>query len=141
MKRIKHCINKQLTDICQKVIRLEELNDKIQALLPAHLAPLCQAASFTNACLLLVLSDASWATELRYALPALRDDLRKGGLHQLSSIKMIINTPEHHTTSLPGNKAIKCPTLSPSAVAQLKEASKSCDYEPLKQALLRLARP
>lgn len=139
MKRIKHCINKQLSDICQKVIRLEELNDKIRHCLPASYAEFCQAGSFTNGCLLLVLSNASWATELRYALPSLRDELRKNGLHQLSSIKMIVNTPDCLITESSSTKPAQGPSLSEFAANSIKQAGESCCYEPLKQALFRLA--
>lgn len=140
MKRIKNCTNKQLTEICQKVIHLEELNEKLRACLPSNIAEHCLVSSFSNSCLLLTLTDAKWATELRYALPDLRDALRRNGLYQLSSIKMVVQTPEYTSSNAPlSAKSFKGHQLSNSAIESLKEAGESCHYEPLKQALLKMA--
>lgn len=90
MKRISSCLNKQLSTICQKVMQLDALQEKIIQHLPSNLQPHCQVASFNNGCLLLTVDDACWATELRYASMELRDALRKNGMYQLASIKIIV---------------------------------------------------
>lgn len=140
MKRINSCLNTQLTEICQKVIELDALTELLRTVLPASLFERCRVASFTRGCLNLSLSleDKAWATELGYLLPELRDKLRKeAGLYQLANINITMMEPLN-ITSTRANLSL---SLSPFAKETLHEASKRCSFEPLKQALARLARP
>lgn len=92
MRHITRCLNIQLADICQRAIKLEELNAKIHDYLPEALREQCHVGSFNNSCLILVTRDPVWASQLRYALPELRDKLRsEAGIHQLASIKITIS--------------------------------------------------
>ena len=91
MRHITRCINNQLAEICQRAIKLEELNARIYNYLPETLRDQCHVGSFNNSCLVLVTSDPVWASQLRYALPELRDKLRsEAGIHQLASIKVSV---------------------------------------------------
>lgn len=91
MRHITRCLNTRLADICQRAIKLEELNAKIHDYLPEDLRERCHVGSFNNSCLVLV-TNATWATQLRYALPELRDKLRsEAGIHQLASIKVTVS--------------------------------------------------
>ena len=136
MKSIKNCLNKQLTDICQHSQRLEELSKQIKSLLPADLANSCQVSSFNKGCLTLSTTDANWASQLRYAVPELRDQLRKeAGMYQLSSIKIALTEPlmdYSSTVKKPRHK------LSEKAKASIISESEHCSYLPLKKALLDL---
>lgn len=92
MRHITRCLNTQLADICQRAIKLEELNAKVVHHLPEHLRERCRVGSFTKSCLVLITNDSVWATQLRYALPELRDKLRsEAGIHQLASIKVTVH--------------------------------------------------
>ena len=96
MRHITRCLNAQLAEICQRAIKLEELNAKIHNYLPENLRDQCHVASFNNSCLILVTRDPVWASQLRYALPELRDKLRsEAGIHQLASIKITVHTDEY----------------------------------------------
>ena len=89
MRKISHCLNPALTSICKRAIELESLTVMIQAYLPEHCRGACSVGSFNKGCLTLVLNDPKWASELRYRLPELRDQLRQNqGLYQLGSIKL-----------------------------------------------------
>lgn len=136
MKSIRYCLNKQLAEICQQSMQLEELSEKVLKLLPQELAPYCQVASFNKGCLHLTTSDANWASQLRYALPELRDRLRtEAQMYQLTSIKIIIATP--NITPEKDNK--KTLALSNAAKATIISESQNCSYQPLRTALLHLA--
>ena len=92
MRHKTRCLNQKLATICQRAIKLEELNAKIYTYLPENLREHCHVGSFTNCCLVLVTRDPVWATQLRYALPELRDQLRsEAGIHQLASIKVTVD--------------------------------------------------
>jgi hypothetical protein len=92
MRHISRCLNTKIADICQRAIKLEELTAKIHNYLPLDLRDQCHVGSFNNSCLILVTHDPVWASQLRYALPELRDKLRsEAGIHQLASIKVMVS--------------------------------------------------
>lgn len=137
MRPIKKCLNKQLTELCQRSVQLEELSDKVTQLLPPILANACQVGSFNKGCLILSTTNAAWASQLRYAIPELRDKLRKeAGMYQLSSIKVIVIEP-----ILNYEKPIQTSShsLSEKAKATIISESQQCTYQPLKKALIHLA--
>ncbi|MFT4058993.1 MAG: DUF721 domain-containing protein [Legionella sp.] len=137
MRTISRCLNKQLVDICQHSVQLEELSSKLGSLLPQELARQCQVGSFNKGCLTLTTTNAAWATQLRFAIPELRDKLRKEArMYQLSSIKIVISEPK----ITPKKKdPLKKYSLSEETKALLISESQQCNYEPLQKALLHLA--
>lgn len=140
MRRINRCLNKQLADLYQQAIQLDELNHQLALYLPPTLRTGCSIGSFIKGCLVIVASNAGVATELRYYLPTLRDQLRKeAGLYQLLSIKvqMVTTLSPHITTT--NRKASTSHQLSSLARNAARNASDLCTYPPLKDALLRLA--
>ncbi len=138
MRRLTQCLNPRLTEICKRAIQLEELNSKIYTYLPSSLQKHCHVGSFTNGCLVIIVNDAVWASELRYSLPNLRDALRKeAGIYQLSSIKINITTLK---TTTPVVKPKNFTSLSTQARDIITACGDQCNYEPLKQALAHLGR-
>jgi len=137
MRPINRCLNKTLTDICQKTIQLETLNVVLHDCLPETLRQHCHVGNFANSCLLLTVHDPIWATQLRYELPNLRDQLRqKYGLYQLRSIDVTVTTIPQIK-----NKQVKSTPILSEATKKLIIASGDvCKYEPLRQALYRLGK-
>ncbi|MGQ3888437.1 DUF721 domain-containing protein [Legionella sp. CNM-1927-20] len=137
MRPINYCLNKQLADICQQVIQLDKLNSLLKPLLPIHLQAYCQVGSFNKGSLLISLTDAAFATELRYYLPTLRDKLRKeAGLYQLMNIKVQLVTADNTKEA---KKLKKKQLLSLKARSIIREVGDLCAYRPLKEALHHLA--
>lgn len=137
MRSISRCLNKQLVDLCQRSMQLEELSNKISQYLPENLVKVCQVGSFNKGCLVLTSTDAAWASQIRYAIPELRDKLRKeAGMYQLTSIKVTVAETIHQY-----NKPIKDTqhSLSDKAKASIISESQNCTYQPLKNALIHLA--
>ena len=129
-------MNAQLLDICQRSIVLDELNEKIKMVLSEPLNNYCFVAAFNSGCLLIEATNSAWATELRYRLPELRDQLRKAGLHQLTSIKIGL---ADFDPQLPKKKSAITKPLSTSARLNIKNAGDLCSYQPLREALYHLA--
>ncbi|WP_019215256.1 DUF721 domain-containing protein [Legionella tunisiensis] len=99
MRPINRCLNPQLLAICQRAIQLDELNSKLKLYLTPPLSEHCQVGSFNKGCLMLTVTNAAWATELRYSLPVLRDKLRQeAGIYQLTSIKIHIADSSQQTS-------------------------------------------
>lgn len=137
MRSISRCLNKQLTDICQRSVQLEDLSNKLAQFLPQDLAQACLVGSFNKGTLILTTTNAAWASQLRFAVPELRDKLRKeAGMYQLTSIKVAVVEPIiQYEKPAPQKKYV----LSEQAKATIISESQNCSYEPLQKALLHLA--
>lgn len=137
MRPIINCLNVQLSDILQRTLLIEEINIKLNKYLPISLKTHCSVGSFSRGNLVIVVNDPVWATQLRYALPELRDKLRvEAGLYQLTSIKVIIASPE----TIPSSKPSKRPLLTTHARTVINNMGDQCEYLPLKEALHQLAK-
>ncbi len=136
MRSINRCLNKQLADLCQRSLQLEELSNKLRQFLPEELAKECLVGSFNKGCLLITTTNAAWASQLRYLVPELRDNLRKAGLYQLLSIKISVVAPVVHYEK-PAEPQKQ--QLSAKAKEVIISESQHCSYEPLQKALLNLA--
>ncbi|MFA6302091.1 MAG: DUF721 domain-containing protein [Legionella sp.] len=138
MRPIKQCLNKQLTELCQQSLELEQLSKTVANLLPPDLSKKCQVGSFNKGCLTISTTDAVWASQLRYLLPELRDKLRsEAGLYQLSSIKIKLITPVFNYEK---EKKPVQEKISDKSKANILSESEHCTYLPLKKAWLNLAR-
>jgi len=137
MRPIRNCLNKQLTHLCQRSVQLEELSYKVSILLPPELAQTCQVAGFNKNCLVLNTTDAAWASQLRYAIPELRDKLREAGMYQLSSIKITMTESLLHANK---SQLKSEHSISNKAKAAIINESQHCSYKPLQMALMNLGR-
>jgi hypothetical protein len=141
MRRINSCLNKQLVDLCQRAVQLDELGNKVNQWLPDNLRAHCRVGSFARGCLLIVVDQADWATELRYCLPTLRDNLRQNaGVYQLTSIKIQIAADAPMASLDKRQKAKTTLSMSRGAREACRKTGELCSYEPLKTVLLNLAR-
>lgn len=135
MRRIHRYMNQNLQSICKRVLQLEELDAKLQAVLPEILQGKCHVRSFNQNCLSIITTDAVWATQLHYCLPEIRDKLRKeAGIYQLTSIKV---TVANSTLDASRPKSF-LPSISTKAQATIIAEAEQCDYLPLKEALIKL---
>lgn len=92
MRHITNCFNRDLSKLRKQAIELEQIQKLILDYIPAEVKPHCQVGSFANGCLILTVNDAIWASQLRFMLPEIRDNLRKDAqLYQLINIKVNIN--------------------------------------------------
>ena len=134
MRQITQCFNTSLTSIYKEVSQLKTLTDLVQQHLGQNEPVPCQVSRFSEGCLVLTVEDAVWAARLRYELPTLRDQLRKAGLHHLTSIRIHLSPA---STPLKQKKK-RTPLLSNQAKQAICDSSKHCSYPPLREALKRL---
>ena len=131
MRKIKDCFNKQLSNIYQQIIQLDELTLLINQFLPKSLQGHCAVTQFNQGRMNININEVALATELRFFLPTLRDLLRqKAGLYQLVSLTISVTTP----TSLSKPPSISPLKLSTAAQHAISEASKVGAFEPLRSA-------
>ena len=131
MRKIKDCFNKQLSNIYQQIIQLDELTLLINQFLPQSLQGHCEVTQFNQGRMNININEVALATELRFFLPTLRDLLRKkAGLYQLVSLTISVTTP----TSLSNSPPTLPLKLSTAAQHAISEASKVGAFEPLRSA-------
>ena len=134
MRKITQCFNNSLASIYQEAEQLKTLTALVQQHLGQDEPVPCQVSRFSQGCLVLAVEDAVWAAKLRYELPTLRDQLRKAGLHHLTSIRVNLSP----STPKPLKKAKRAPLFSQQAKQTISEHAKHCSYPPLKEVLERL---
>lgn len=130
MKSIAWCLNDKLKELCERVIQLDHINERLKPFLPENIRQNCHVGSFNKGTLVLVLSDAVWTSHLRYYLPELRDKLRtEGQLYQLVSIKLELASPSSLVPKLSPEK--KKRVISAKAKSYLDQAAMSLKSLPL----------
>lgn len=139
MRRINRCLNPQLVSICLQSYQVDKINDIFQSLLPEHLRGHCQVVSFIRGKLAISVNDSTFATELRYLIPSLRDSLRREHqLYQLIQCDIVINDLHNEPFIVP-NK-IKVREVNKNAKRSIESLAETVDYPPLKQALVQWAK-
>jgi len=137
MRKITQCLNPTLISLCERAIELESLTTVVQNYFKSITQLRLSIASFNKGCLVILVEEALAASELRYHLPALRDHLRSQiGLHQLVTVKLQMAA---YLTPKYAAKMHNSPKLSDNARSILLSDSLHCQYEPLREALIRLA--
>ena len=69
---------------------LSRLDNRLEAILDPTMSPHCQVADFRNHCLILVCSNATFATRIRMISQQLLDSLREEGEHGIDRIEIRI---------------------------------------------------
>lgn len=112
MRHISNCINSSLSKICAHASAIEKLSILLMQFIPDEMKKHCRVGNFDNGCLIIVVDDSTWASQLRFMLPEIRDNLRlKAKLYHLSSIKITISREEKILTKSKksGNKKSTSP--------------------------------
>ena len=113
MRHIRDCLSKQFTKLYQQAQDTQHLTDIIRQYLPDILREHCYVLHMQRGCLTLGTPDATWATQLRYLLPQLRDQLRQEQQwHHLVSINIVIQVKQPTRTPSQSH-ATKRQTISP----------------------------
>ncbi|KTC66424.1 Zn-ribbon-containing, possible RNA-binding protein-like protein (plasmid) [Legionella adelaidensis] len=136
MLQISSCFNEKLLEICKQAHNVEIVQKEIFQLLPSPFHQYVRVGSFNQGSLILQTNDAVWASQLRFLLPDIRDQLRKiNGFQHLRAIKLIIAPELQEKTE----KRKSTPALTNKTKELLLDAAKECEYAPLKKALENLA--
>lgn len=139
MRRAYQCLDPKLQALCQRAVQYSNLQEKVIPFLPEAYQPHCQVGSYQQGTLVLTVQDPVWASQLRYVLPELRDSLRQNGFYQLINIEVqVLAKMQDKGMNTPKAKPATS-KISKRAQQMIAEGSQSCSYEPLQQALAKLA--
>ncbi|MFA6037782.1 MAG: DciA family protein [Legionellales bacterium] len=129
----------ELSELTHQALRLKKINTLLQEILPAELAHDTRAVSFVNSCLLLEISNSSTATLLRYYTPTLLSQIRLNReFASIASIKQQIK-PNSTPKLISDKKIQQRAPYSKKVSLLLSQVADKIQYEPLKQALLKLS--
>lgn len=136
---IKHCLNntsKQLNKIINKVHSLQILTQKLHSHLDRKLSHHCQVADFYDGKLVIAVTNGSWATLIRYAIPDLLEKLRREKEFDfLQQIQCIIQP-----TLFTAQKNRTIPFLSPTNSQIIQTTAQNIKHAKLRHALLHLSK-
>lgn len=143
---VNNILNRQageLRQIQQKLQQLQLLQQKLDHCIPDTFKPYCRVANYRDGCLIIAVSSAAWATQLRYAIPDLLQLLRtQAELYDLCSINTYID-PNLQQIKTKKESAINQKDklkLSVDIALYLREMAESFDDEKLKASFLRLSK-
>ncbi len=127
--------------------RLQRLQARVRAHLPANLQDHCQVADCRDGRLVLHAASAAHATLLRYRLPDLLQNLRRDGLVDLRAIEIKVRPPPSTPVTkggedtTPARRAPVIPLrLTPETAALIASLAAGVEQPELRASLLRLAR-
>jgi hypothetical protein len=124
----------ELAAIRQHSRWLQILNQQVRAWLPAALQAHVAVANYRGGLLVLHADAAAWATQLRFFTPKILQAWRETDLPALEHIKVKIATTRPEPEKAGGTLH-----LSEPAAAMIESAAASIAYDPLRQAMQRLA--
>lgn len=131
----KHC---DLTFLLKKIDHLKQLQNIVEPYLAPHLRTHCQVANMSDGCLILVVSNAALATELRWQSQELLNLLKKiSPFEALTNIKIKVRLP-----TLPPRFAEKLPEkrhLSTATCELIRDYAEQLGDEDLKAVMKRIA--
>jgi hypothetical protein len=126
-----------LNQILSKVETLAQQQTLLRLCLEPRLAPHVSVANYREGLLILACDSAAWATELRYQIPTLMQQLKRD--KQFSDLKKIEQYVEPRQIKPPHQKVGGPQKISNEAADSLRAAAKDQAHPGLKQALLNLA--
>ena len=134
--------NQDLQFIFAKIKKLGEINKKVLSHMDAALAAHCQVANLTGNCLVILASNSSIATQLRFQAPDLLKKLQQDpALKHVKEIQAKVGVPRTQTRlSAPVEKNTHpVERLSEKTSAFILELAKSLDNEKLRKVMEKIA--
>lgn len=129
----------QQSDTLQQLFAEARYLSRLQAVLDCHLEaaarPHCKVASLRHGCLVLIFSNANWATRIRYRQQRLLSQLTQYKEYQTLSRITFKILPQSETA-----RPVRTPPqLSQAAASHLRETAETLSDPKLRAALERLA--
>lgn len=123
--------------IQKKVSELKKINQLWQAEISPELGQHSRVANFREACLVIEIDSAAWATRLRYIIPDLTKKLVKNPLlNSLKQIEWYIQPHFDSGTAKPLNLSL---SLSDRSARLLRNTAMDIKVKQLQDALIRLS--
>lgn len=126
---------KPLKALFSQAQRLSQLQNLLESQLEAGAREHCRIASWRDGCLLLIITDAQWATRLRYQQRRLQKALMQ--FDEFKELQRMLFKVQPPRTPMRG--PIRTVTLSPTAASSLRESAEHVSDNRLREALERLA--
>ncbi len=128
-----HSVN--LYALLQHQAKLQNITHQFKHCLPDTLAEHVYIANLRQRVLYLHVDSSAWASRARFFIPQLLSCCQQQqGLNEIRSIQLKVRVPEHSTVTRTHK-----PVLSSDSAELLTHQADLTQYEPLRQALLKLA--
>lgn len=138
----KHILNndsKTLQTLLSQLKELKQFNDLLNQHLEPSLAQHCQAVRIDKDCLIVIVDNGHWATQLRFQIPRLLAQLRNSS--PLQNLKGIICKVRPEYTSHPRNKKPrKVATVSDQTAENILTTAQMIKDDSLRDILEKIAK-
>lgn len=129
-------LSRQLSQLIEKAEELIKIEQVVQTYFDPDLTQHCHVANLRNDCLIIAIDNAAWATQLRFMIPRLLEQLKiEPLLKKLKKIEYFIlpdDTERKDRIEQPKN-------LSKENALLIDEIAKTISHEKLRKVLERLA--
>lgn len=133
---------RDLQTVLSKVKAINTLNEMVRGLLEEGLRKYCRVGNLSNGILVLLVDNSAVATQMRYVVPSLLQQLRgTKALRHIKEIQLKVRLPEAVDVKRGdiGVSVEKIQLLSPDAAATLRAMAETLEDEKLREIMLRIA--
>lgn len=133
--------NHDLRAILEKIKLLAKLNCKIEGYLDPAIARFCQVANIVNGKLILIATNGSVATQIRYQTSDLLEKVRKDkALSNITSIECKVRPHNQHSSPRMNTQPVKnAPPLSSQTAQVVKAIAETIEDKKLREVMMRIA--
>lgn len=124
--------------LMERLSTLQKLNALLSQCLPADLAAHCQVVKYEKNCLIVLVTSASWATQLRFQLPELLPKLRQHAL--LAQLNGIVSKVRPYDYTAQDNESFRhVKPLSAETATTVKAITSTIQDERLRKIMEKIA--
>lgn len=139
---MKHALkqeSKLLQHILSKLDVLQKYHQFLTRYLEPEVAKHCEVAKFDKNCLIVIVDNGNWATQLRFQIPELLVNLRRHpGLENLSGI-VCKTRPKVEPGARPGKKSVRMAKLTAATAENIGRTAESITHGGLRAVLKKIA--
>lgn len=130
--------NKSILNILAHIQQLQELNSIMARYLPPDVANHCKVVKLDRDCLIVLTENGNWATQLRFQIPELLQQLRQHPLLAKLSGICCKTRPSHYPSALNRIPTHSVAPLSQKASSFLLETAKTIGDERLRKIMEKI---
>lgn len=130
-----------IADLCNKANSIQEINQKLKKCLDPSLHNHFELANIKTDSVTILVNSSTWATRLRYNIPAILNALNNQ-LHftSVKTVRIKVKKIVSDISNTTSNKAIKTISLSQNSAQVLKDVANNFNDPELRECFIKLSK-
>ncbi|MBL1141630.1 MAG: DUF721 domain-containing protein [Proteobacteria bacterium] len=130
-----------IADLCNKANSIQEINQKLKKCLDPSLHNHFELANIKTDTVTILVNSSTWATRLRYNIPAILSALNKQlNFTSVKTVRIKVKKLIPDISNPTSNKAKKPITLSQNSAQILKDVADNCNDPELRKCFIKLSK-